>query len=81
MRSRRIPGAKRGGFKRIFHPKAERERLWSYDNRQKVPGVEMVDKVQHQILRKLQMAYECRIPQVLHHVQVILPQDGCQDSV
>jgi len=67
-RSKGIPagiGAKGEAMKRFFHPKEERVKVWgSTDSheRERATDVEILDKVQHRISRKLQTAYKCRVP-------------------
>ena len=58
-------GAVGSAVARFFHPSARIRERWPNEYQKlRVPGVVVVGKGQHRINRKVQVAYECRIPAI-----------------
>ena len=59
-------GAKGEAYKRFFHPKAEREKLWpTMEKKERATNVEVVGKGPQRIGRDTKICYECRIPEAV----------------
>ena len=55
-------GAKGDCLKRFLHPRADRIKIWAVDDKQRVGDLEVGNKSEKRVSKKIQKVYDVRVP-------------------